>query len=72
MQDPPEIMQICDIFRAKIVNVAHTDVIIEITGDEVGRSGPFLGLVEPFGILELARAEPACTQAADVPEGLRF
>jgi acetolactate synthase-1/3 small subunit len=50
----PEIMQICDIFRAKIVNVAHRDVIIEITGDE-GKVGAFLGLVEPFGILELAR-----------------
>jgi acetolactate synthase-1/3 small subunit len=50
----PEIMQICDIFRAKIVNVAHTDVIIEITGDE-GKVGAFLGLVEPFGVLELAR-----------------
>jgi acetolactate synthase-1/3 small subunit len=50
----PEIMQICDIFRAKIVNVASTDVIIEITGDE-GKVAAFLGLVEPFGILELAR-----------------
>ena len=50
----PEVMQICDIFRAKIVNVAHKDVIIEITGDE-GKVAAFLGLVEPFGILELAR-----------------
>ena len=49
-----EIMQICDIFRAKIVNVAHKDVIIEITGDE-GKVAAFLGLVEPFGVLELAR-----------------
>jgi acetolactate synthase I/III small subunit len=50
----PEIMQICDIFRAKIVNVAHKDVIIEITGDE-GKVAAFLGLVEPFGIIELTR-----------------
>ena len=50
----PEIMQICDIFRAKIVNVGHKDVIIEITGDE-GKVTAFLGLLEPFGILELAR-----------------
>ncbi len=49
-----EIMQICDIFRAKIVNVAHDSVIIEITGDE-GKSSAFLKLVEPFGIIELAR-----------------
>ncbi len=49
-----EIMQICDIFRAKIVNVSHDSVIIEITGDE-GKSGAFLSLIEPFGIIELAR-----------------
>ncbi len=49
-----EIMQICDIFRAKIVNVSHEAVIIEITGDE-GKTGAFLKLLEPFGILEIAR-----------------
>ena len=50
----PEIMQICDIFRGKIVHVAHQDLIVEITGDE-GKVTAFLGLIEPFGILELAR-----------------
>ncbi|WP_404421376.1 acetolactate synthase small subunit [Nibricoccus sp. IMCC34717] len=49
-----EIMQICDIFRAKIVNVAQDAVIVEITGDE-GKVGAFLGLLEGFGIIELAR-----------------
>ena len=49
-----EIMQICDIFRAKIVNVSTESVIIELTGDE-GKVGAFINLIEPFGILELAR-----------------
>ncbi len=49
-----EIMQICDIFRAKIVNVGHASVIVEATGDE-GKVTAFLNLLEPFGILELAR-----------------
>ncbi|MDE3060074.1 MAG: acetolactate synthase small subunit [Pseudomonadota bacterium] len=49
-----EIMQISDIFRAKIVHVAHNAVIVEATGDE-GKVTAFLGLLEPFGILELAR-----------------
>lgn len=49
-----EIMQICDIFRAKIVHVSHDSVIVEITGDE-GKVSAFLGLVEAFGIIELAR-----------------
>lgn len=49
-----EIMQISDIFRTKIVNVAHDSLIIEMTGDDAKVSA-FLKLVEPFGILELAR-----------------
>ena len=49
-----EIMQICDIFRAKIVNVAQDAVIVELTGDE-GKTSAFLKLVEAFGIIELAR-----------------
>jgi acetolactate synthase-1/3 small subunit len=49
-----EIMQISDIFRTKIVNVAQDSVIIEMTGDD-GKVSAFLKLVEPFGILELAR-----------------
>lgn len=49
-----EIMQVCDIFRTKIVNVGPDNVIIELTGDE-NKVAAFLNLVEPFGILELAR-----------------
>jgi acetolactate synthase-1/3 small subunit len=49
-----EVMQICDIFRTKIVNVAHDSVIIEVTGDE-SKAGAFLKLLEPFGVIELAR-----------------
>jgi acetolactate synthase-1/3 small subunit len=49
-----EIMQICDIFRAKIVNVAHDSVIVELTGDE-GKTSAFLKLIEAFGVIELAR-----------------
>ena len=49
-----EIVQIADIFRAKIVNLAPAEVIIEVTGDEE-KLNAFLGLLEPFGVLELAR-----------------
>jgi acetolactate synthase-1/3 small subunit len=49
-----EIMQICDIFRAKIVNVGRTDAIVELTGDEA-KVTAFLGLLEDFGIIELTR-----------------
>lgn len=50
----PEILQIKDIFRAKIVNLTANDLIIEVTGDEEKISA-FLGLIEPFGVIELAR-----------------
>lgn len=49
-----EIVQIADIFRAKIINVAPDSVIVELTGDE-GKITAFLNLVEPFGVVELAR-----------------
>ncbi len=49
-----EIMSICEIFRAKIVDVSHQSVIIELSGSDEKISA-FLDLVEPFGIKELAR-----------------
>ena len=50
----PEIFQINEIFRARIVNLAQDSLIIEVTGDEA-KITALLGLLEPFGILELAR-----------------
>jgi acetolactate synthase-1/3 small subunit len=49
-----EIVQIADIFRAKIVNLTHENLIIELTGDD-DKINALLGLLEPFGILEIAR-----------------
>jgi acetolactate synthase-1/3 small subunit len=53
----PEIFQIQEIFRAKIVHLAAASLIIEATGDEE-KVGALLALLEPFGILELARTGP--------------
>jgi len=50
----PEIMQICDIFRAKIVDVAHKALTVELTGNE-SKIGAFLDLMEPFGIRDITR-----------------
>ncbi len=50
----PEVMQICDIFRAKIVDVQSSSLAIEVTGDE-SKIDKFLALMKPFGILELSR-----------------
>ncbi|NBQ65081.1 MAG: acetolactate synthase small subunit [Verrucomicrobia bacterium] len=50
----PEVMQICDIFRAKIVDVQSSSLAIEVTGDE-SKIDKFLALMKPFGVLELSR-----------------
>ena len=50
----PEVMQICDIFRAKIVDVQSASLSIEVTGDE-SKIDKFLQLMKPYGILELSR-----------------
>jgi acetolactate synthase-1/3 small subunit len=49
-----EIMQICDIFRAKIIDVQPKHLAIEVTGSE-GKIEKFLALMDPFGITELTR-----------------
>ena len=49
-----EIMQICDIFRAKIVDVQPKNISIEITGDE-GKISKFIELMKNFGVTDLTR-----------------
>jgi acetolactate synthase I/III small subunit len=49
-----EIMQISDIFRAKIVDVQPKTLTIEITGDE-SKIEKFIDLMKTFGIIELTR-----------------
>jgi len=49
-----ELMQVCDIFRAKIIDVAPGSVNIEMTGN-TNKVTAFLTLIEPYGIVEMAR-----------------
>ncbi|HAW49974.1 TPA: acetolactate synthase small subunit [bacterium] len=49
-----ELMEICDIFRTRIVDVGLKSLTIEITGDE-GKISALINLLKPFGILELTR-----------------
>jgi len=48
------ILQIVDIFRAKIVDVGRNTLIIEITGDEQ-KVNALLGLLREYGIKEVVR-----------------
>jgi acetolactate synthase-1/3 small subunit len=49
-----EIMQIVNIFRARIVDVAPKSLIIEVTGDE-GKLDALVGMLKQFGIKEIVR-----------------
>ena len=53
-QSRAEVMQVTDIFRAKIVDVQPESLTIEITGNE-SKVEKFLGLMENFGVQELTR-----------------
>jgi acetolactate synthase-1/3 small subunit len=50
----PAIVQVADIFRAKIVDVGKSSMIIETTGDE-DKIDAMLALLSDFGILEVVR-----------------
>jgi acetolactate synthase-1/3 small subunit len=49
-----EIIQIVDIFRADIVDVADESVTVEVTGDE-DKIDSLLSLLRSFGIKEMSR-----------------
>lgn len=49
-----EILQIVDIFRAKIIDFSSESVVIEITGDEE-KIDALTNMLKPFGIKEMCR-----------------
>ena len=49
-----EIIEIKDVYKAKIVDLSPETLILEITGEPNKLDG-FIGVIEPYGILEMAR-----------------
>jgi acetolactate synthase-1/3 small subunit len=49
-----QVIEVANLFRAKIVDVAKTGVIVELSGTEA-KIEAFIELVKPYGITELAR-----------------
>ncbi len=49
-----EIIEIAEIFRAKIIDVGHETLIVEATGSE-DKIDAMIHLLQPFGIRELVR-----------------
>ncbi len=53
-QNRAEILQIVDIFRAKVVDVSSRAVVIEITGG-IEKIEALIALLRPYGIREIVR-----------------
>ena len=49
-----EIIQMIDIFRARIVDIGRKSLIIEVTGDE-GKIQAMINALQPYGIQELVK-----------------
>ena len=61
------ILEIVDIFRAKIVDVSAESVIVEVTGTEE-KVDAFLEMVDPHGVVELVRTgRIAMTRGPNAP-----
>lgn len=63
-----EVIQICEIFRAKIVDVQADTLTVELTGDEA-KVVRFAKLMENFGILELNRTGRIAMKLGDAAGG---
>lgn len=65
------IMQLVDVFRARIVDVANETLVVEITGVEE-KINSFVDVLKPFGIVEMVRtgiiAMARGTNASTEPE----
>lgn len=59
------IISTCDIYKARIVDVALESVIIEITGSE-RKIESLLRLLEPYGILEYVRTGLNCLDRGNI------
>ena len=49
-----EVVQLCEIFRAKVVDVSKRSLIVEVTGT-CNKVDAFEALLRPFGLVEMAR-----------------
>ena len=74
-QTRPEAIEICQLFRAKIIDVGRSVLTIEITGN-TSKIEKFTSLMEAFGIIDLTRTvrialprlNEAPDEASDVPD----
>ena len=49
------LIQVANLYRAKVLNVAQTELMLELTGSPK-KIDSFLRLVKPYGIIKMARS----------------
>jgi acetolactate synthase-1/3 small subunit len=64
----PEVFQLTESFRGRVVDIQHENVMIEISGTE-GKVEAFIELMRPYGILELARTGRIALVRGNPPTG---
>lgn len=62
-----EVLRIADIFRCKVVDVSLNDLTLEATGDH-GKIEAIIGLLQKFGIKEIARTGTVALRRSMQPE----
>jgi acetolactate synthase-1/3 small subunit len=65
---PPRVMQVCDVFRARVIDVGPEALICEITGPS-GKLDGFVDVLAPFGVIEVVRTGAvAMVRSAERPQ----
>ncbi|MEM6532034.1 MAG: acetolactate synthase small subunit [Myxococcota bacterium] len=62
----PDVLQVCQVFRARVVDAGPDSIIAELTGSEAKLKG-FLDVVEPYGIIEIARTGRVAMVRGEAP-----
>ncbi len=64
----PELFQLVESFRGRVVDIQHANMMAEIAGTE-GKIEAFIDLMRPYGILELARTGRIALVRGNPPKG---
>jgi acetolactate synthase I/III small subunit len=64
-QNRSDIMQIANVFRARVVDVSHDSLTVEVTGGQEKVDG-LVELLAPYGIRELARTGIAALERGSI------
>lgn len=59
-----DIFQLCEVFRAQVIDVANDSMIIELAG-EGAKINSFVEVLRPFGIVEMVRSGPMSLGRSD-------